>query len=80
LWFSLITASNYGCTAGKIVTALGKLTCAECLWTDGIGLKFQAKSVHCVQNTPLGEFPLEQIPIWIGIGFLFQMRGKNKGI
>ena len=71
-------ASNYDCTAGKIVTVLGKLTCAECLWTDGIGLKFQPKSVHCVQNTPLGEFLLEQVRI--GVGFLFQMRGKNKGI
>jgi hypothetical protein len=70
LQLSQTMASNYDCTAGKIVTVLGKLTCAECLWTDGIGLKFQAKSVHCVQNTPLGEFPLEQIPIWIGIGFL----------
>ena len=73
-------ASNYGCTVGKIVTALGKLTCAECLWTDGIGLKFQIKSVHCVQNILLEDLHYESIPIRTETGLLFQMRIKNKGI
>ena len=73
-------ASNYDCTAGKIVTVLGKWICAECLWTDGIGLKFQAKSVHCVQNILLEDLHYESIPIWTGSGFLFQMWDKTKGL
>ena len=73
-------ASNYDCTAGKIATALGKWICAECLWTGGIGLKFQAKSVRFAQNIPLEDLHYESIPIWTGSGFLFQMWDKTKGL
>ena len=66
-------ANNYGYIVGKIVMALGKLIYAECPWTGGTGLRFQAKLVHYVPNIPLEELPHETTSIWDGSKFLFKM-------
>jgi hypothetical protein len=71
-------ANNYDYTVGKTVMVLGKSICAECQWTGGTGLKFQAKLAHFVPNILLGELPHETIQIWDGGKFLFQMWDKNK--
>jgi len=66
-------ANNCGYIVGKIVMVLGKSICAECPWTGGTGLRFQAKLVHFVPNIPLEGLPHEAIPIWGWGKFLFQM-------